>query len=366
MFSDTAYKNADACRFCWMCRHLCPIALKTGKEIDSARAKGLMVSMVKRGEEYDPSMAEVMWECCLCGACANDCATGYDPRIYIREARSIALAEGIAPAGVSALADRMLESGCMFEEKAVDAALERRISALPEQAELLLLLGQVAKYKVPQLAEAAMELLDKAGINYTVLRDEPDSGAYLGDMIGFVDEVKTAACALNRAIVSSGAKTVVVLDPFDARIIKHEYAQWNCAVNAQVHTATAYFAELVRKGTLICSKLGGLGSIHDAGALSRDLDETEPVRTLAAAVGLEVVELLRHGALAKSCGGALLMQYAPALSRSVAQGRWEDVLRTGSRLLVTEAPGSYYALAQCVPDSCQLTDILLLLAKACR
>ena len=46
MFSEKAYKNAEACRFCWMCRHLCPVQLVTGKETNTPRAKGLLVSMI--------------------------------------------------------------------------------------------------------------------------------------------------------------------------------------------------------------------------------------------------------------------------------------------------------------------------------
>mgnify|MGYP007094866819 CR=1 FL=1 len=46
MFSEKAKKHADACRFCWMCRHLCPVQLVTGKETNTPRAKGLLVSMI--------------------------------------------------------------------------------------------------------------------------------------------------------------------------------------------------------------------------------------------------------------------------------------------------------------------------------
>ena len=40
-FTEKSMGIVDSCRFCWMCRHLCPISLKTGKEINSARARGL-------------------------------------------------------------------------------------------------------------------------------------------------------------------------------------------------------------------------------------------------------------------------------------------------------------------------------------
>ena len=43
MFSEKSKKHADACRFCWMCRHLCPVQLVTGKETNTPRAKGLLV-----------------------------------------------------------------------------------------------------------------------------------------------------------------------------------------------------------------------------------------------------------------------------------------------------------------------------------
>ena len=32
MISQLASKHADKCRFCWMCRHLCPVQLQTGKD----------------------------------------------------------------------------------------------------------------------------------------------------------------------------------------------------------------------------------------------------------------------------------------------------------------------------------------------
>ena len=58
MFSEKAYKNAEACRFCWMCRHICPTGIATGREEFTPRARGLMVSMLKRGEALDADIAE--------------------------------------------------------------------------------------------------------------------------------------------------------------------------------------------------------------------------------------------------------------------------------------------------------------------
>ena len=96
LFSDESYKTAEACRFCWMCRHVCPAVGVTGNETWTPHARGLLVSMEKRGMPFEESMAKAMYMCCLCDACATNCETGWKPSIYIREARTAAVAQGIA------------------------------------------------------------------------------------------------------------------------------------------------------------------------------------------------------------------------------------------------------------------------------
>ena len=89
MISQNALHHAEKCRFCWMCRHLCPVQHQTGKELNTPRAKGLLLSMVnEKAQEFDKDMGQAMYECLLCDACTNDCATGYQPPLFIREART--------------------------------------------------------------------------------------------------------------------------------------------------------------------------------------------------------------------------------------------------------------------------------------
>ena len=39
MISQNALHHAEKCRFCWMCRHLCPVQHQTGKELNTPRAR---------------------------------------------------------------------------------------------------------------------------------------------------------------------------------------------------------------------------------------------------------------------------------------------------------------------------------------
>ena len=70
MFSEKAKKNADACRFCYMCRHLCPVELVTGKENNTPRGKGLQVSMIERGMKRGFYQG-VNFDSAYCGDCGE-------------------------------------------------------------------------------------------------------------------------------------------------------------------------------------------------------------------------------------------------------------------------------------------------------
>ena len=79
LISAKSKETIDACRFCWMCRHICPIGNATGQERNTARARAVALSLVERGAADLEDCIDNIYECALCGACTKDCATGWDP-----------------------------------------------------------------------------------------------------------------------------------------------------------------------------------------------------------------------------------------------------------------------------------------------
>ena len=356
MFSEKARKNADACRFCWMCRHLCPVQLVTGKEINTPRAKGLQVSMIERGMPMEADCARNMYECMLCGACTNDCATGFDPLVFIREARTQAVVNGLVPAPVQAVIDQIADTGNMYGAKASAVHLD----GIPEQGKLLVWLGETARYSVPETADAFLSILKKAGVAFAVLKDEPASGSALGDLMGFVEDVRQQAAAAGKAIAASGAEKVVVLDSYDAALMRHEYRDWGIEL-PEIVTATAFTAELIRDGKLTPHKAPMTVSYHDGSRLARDLDEHQPARDILAAMGCEVHEMWQNRRLAKCCGSAVAGRFMPEIRQKVAANCWNDLLRTDARILVAACPQSTEALQATVPEGCEYRDLFVLL-----
>lgn len=364
MFSDKAYKHAEACRFCWMCRHLCPVGLKTGKEVNTPRAKGLLISMEKRGFAFDRDTAQVMYECCLCGSCTNDCATGYEPPLFIREARTQIMVEGLAPKAVNGVVDKLAATGNMYGETAGKfSRLSDALAGLPGKAPVALYIGDVAAYRAPQMAKALISLLKKAKVDFTVIKDEANAGTDLGDLMGFTQEAQEQGKKCAAQLNASGAETIVVLDPYNAVTFKHEYPQWGCALKAQVVTATAFVAQLLKEGKLVPQAKAAEVTYHDSARLARDLDEHQPARDILTAMGCDIHEMWQNRRLAKCCGSAVVGHYLPELRAKVAAGRWNDITRTDAKIMVAACPQSTEALSATVPEGYEYKDLFVMLAE---
>lgn len=362
MFTEKALKNANNCRFCWMCRHTCPVGLVTGKEGNNARAKGLLVSMDHRNMPLNKDSAKLMYECCLCKACTNNCETGFDPSIYILEARTKAVAEDLIPAEVQRAAVRAeagkLGTSCENEK------LSEKIAGLPKTAENVLYLGESSRCGMADIAFAVMELLDKAKIDYTVLAEEPASGAQFGELIGYVDEVRKMAQNCGEALLKTGAGNIIALNPTDAAFMKHQWEEWGI-LKAEVVTATAFMETLIAEKRLQPKKLGISAAYHDPCRLARDLDETEPTRNIMAAMGIDLHELFLNRKLTKCCGGAVLRQTFPTLQKEVAEARWGDVALEKMSLLITACPCCYENMKVSAPEGMEIKDLFVLLNRAC-
>ncbi len=350
MISQNAIHHAEKCRFCWMCRHLCPIQHQTGKELNTPRAKGLLISMVEKGtQKFDRDMAKAMYECLLCDACTNDCVTGYQPPLFIREARTEAVVEDLAPENVMALIENALSCGNIYGEKKPDFS--------QEGTDVLVYIGDVAAFKAPEMAKNLLKVLEKAGVSAKVLENEPSSGFMLADLMGYTNEVSVQAKSCADAINSAGLP-VVVLDSYDAEIMKQKYPEWGCEIKVDLMTATSFVAKLIEEEKLSTKRACGIkGACHDDDRLARTFHEFEPVRKIALACGFELGEMFLREKLAKSCGTALAMEYMPEIVCRVAKGRFDDLLRTDCEAMLTASPQAYYCFSKAIPEGKKLIDL---------
>ncbi|MBQ3211500.1 MAG: (Fe-S)-binding protein [Oscillospiraceae bacterium] len=356
MFSVQNAKQADMCRFCWMCRHICPVAGATGSEGWGPRARGLMVSMIERGTEYDAEIADSIYHCTLCDACANDCVTGWKPADFIREARTLAVVNDIAPQSIMTQIENLSYYGNVYGLPLCEK-LGEKIDALPKKADLLLYLGQSGRTVGSSVALNLMEILDKAGIVYTVLKDELPSGTFLNDLMGTTGDVQAAAAAVVSQIVNSGAKEIVALSPSDTVMFREYYGGWGLLENIKVSSATSFVAGLLAEKKLKVLPVELTASLQEPVKLTRGLEEENPLLEIVAALGINYIPLFLHGKFSRCVGNPIMECYDSSVAKRMVAVRCDDARRINSNVIITASPDDYYIMNKYADKDIRIVDI---------
>lgn len=332
--SVRAKETIDACRFCWMCRHICPVGRATGQERNTARARALALSMVERGAEKLSSVAENLYECALCNACTHDCLTGWEPPAFTLEARREAALTGAMPAAIGDLVRRCMEWGNPF----APALPEETAKALREEerpSDTLLYLGESARYKSVASVRQALAVMKKSGAGFTVLAEEPSSGYALHFLTGDTEE--TVAQYKKCAQVLGQFKKIVVADGNDLLVMRRYYREAGVETAAETVSLWRFLSE--QAGGRLRRGMQGAFTLQESCALARDLEEDD-AHALAAALG-EPAEMLLHGKECVFAGSLLMNEYIPETMACVAARRLEDAARAGAERVLVCDPSEY-------------------------
>ena len=358
IMSEKSKKHVDSCRFCWMCHHICPIGNATGQERNTARARALGISLVNR-EAIDLSeIVDNVYECATCGACVHVCVTGWDPVMFTKETRLQAALDGKLPPYIAVLVENCLTCGNAYGKTEICAELAAAAAAHSAKTDTLLYLGADAVYMVPEQAVKAIRVLEKAGVEFTVLTQEPASGAQLDFLIGAANETKEQMTACAAAF--NEFKTVVVYDPADAKAVKQTYGEYGVETAAKVVTYTGFVAALVRESKLELNRGEKTVVFQDPYQLSRDLGETEEAREIimnCAVLG----EMLLNRDETVWAGNILMAQYIPDVMKKVAARRIFNAKTIGVNTIVTASVSEYASLKAVAEDVeiLSLEDLIL-------
>ena len=339
----------DNCRFCWMCRHVCPIGNATGLERNTARARAMGASLVARNATELKEIAENIYECTLCGACTNNCMTGFDPKVFIQELKTEIVLSGVRPTYITALLEKYATTGNVFG-KAACACLDGLYNLNSKTA---LFVGQDALYKSPESVKNAVALLKKAGVSVSLDKNQ-DSGAALWFLTGKTQETQNAAKAC--AEMLNAYETVIVYDPVDLKLMLHEYKEWGIEITAKIVGFNEYVLSLIESGAITVKKSANEYSLQDNYAYARELDDSETGRKLIEKVGV-VKDMLLIGKEANLAGQSIMAEYMPDVMTQVAKDRWFNAKNMACKTLVTENPAEYVALKATCPDGYRVISL---------
>lgn len=341
--------SCNVCSFKY-CREACPV-------YDIVRSEGVAPSgfnhyalgILKGMIDYTPSAAEQIYKCTTCGACRTDgCVTpGFSypidtPRI-IEAMRAELIECSMAPKAVQELSQRILEKGNPYGDPT-----ETRNSWAPapliseKQAEVLYFVGCTAGYKYPAPVQAALRLLEAAGVSISLLGNrEPCCGLILFS----IGERKKAAALARQNIETlraTGAREVIFSDAGCYRAFKKVYPEeLGVTVPFTIYHITEYLERLVSEGRLTFQKsLEKKVTYHDPCNLGIQAGIYEAPRNLLGCIpGLSLVEMKKTRDKTRSVGVGGGFEFVfPDMARELALKRIEAAKATGAEVLVSACP----------------------------
>jgi Fe-S oxidoreductase len=355
--------TTDGCRYCWMCRHVCPTGFATKHETHTPHGYALLVASATRGvTAWNAETVDALYHCADCGCCESHCATHQPLPEAIVGARAGLAAAGLAPAAAVDVQARLERWGSAYADP----------GPRPAQATgpIGLFVGDAAAAGHGRTIDAALRLLARAGFEAVPVGAGRSNGL-VASALGFVDTAKTLATAVLGDVAAAGCRQLLVLGPGDKFAFERAYASrlglaWPDGV--VVREATAALAEAHASGALRLPPATDARpwAYQEPDHAVRVGARPWPRQLLAAALGAaQERRPLRRDERAHPCGvagGLDLTQ--PELSRTLAEMRLDEAFSAGATRLVTEDPACVAHLRRYAGNRIEVVDLFELLAAA--
>lgn len=323
------------------------------READTPRGHGLIIHAVSKGLlDLDQDVADILYRCCQCGLCLENCVYRYDHPELVRLSRVDAVERGLAPPEAMAAAERIRRCGNPFGlDAAARASLRMGLPlvswdepcATPDPAapEVILWPGSVAEFLHPEVLKAAVGVLQAAGVSYALLPGRGTCG-HLLHALGFEEGFHEVAAEVRRLVSRAAgilppAVQLVALEAACARAFVQVYPREGHPLPLPVATMAAFLNHLAAAGRL---RLGPPPVrrlvYHDPPELARGLRELDAPRQLLQRLpGVQLLELFHHGPQAPPTGGLAAHLTHPGLVAELSRRILAEAQQLGAQAVVT-------------------------------
>ncbi|HME54164.1 MAG TPA: (Fe-S)-binding protein [Candidatus Lokiarchaeia archaeon] len=377
-------------------KYSCPISEATcpllhhssGFEVLFARGRfSLARALLKETVEPSEGLANIFYQCTLCGGCHEVCNNCENADWVVPARENIgdhveiweAMRADLVDAGVAPMPQHkeILES-IKDEHNPYFQAHGQRLDWMPqgseavtEGAETLFFVGCTGAYKLAEMPQNLIEILNKSDSKIAIAPDEWCCGSVAlrcGD-----EQLGKELAEHNTAILHQmGIKKIVATCSGCYRTFKIDYPKILGKENFdfQVMHAIELVDELIQNGQLqINNKLDAIITYHDPCHLGRHARIFDAPRRVIEAINQSgVKEMRRNRQYAYCCGaGGGVKSGFPDLALEIAQERIQEAEETGAKYLATTCPFCIVNLrdaAQSLGSQIEVVDLLELVKKA--
>ncbi len=330
-FTSRQLIQFDGCVKCQLCTQNCQVylATKDEPEMDTYLSYAAINSRVKHGLRkggYEGD--EEIYNCLLCARCAEVCPVFINTRELGIAVRASLYRRGLMPKKFNLAKDAVLQEKNVANFPNTDRAMwiDFFIPEPPEhyyqkeRAEVVYFVGCVGSFspQVQDIPAAFVQLMEKAGVDFTILGEQEQCCGYPLMILGLREEVEELVRHNIEAIKAKGAKTVVFSCPSCYHTFAHEYPEIE-GVELMHHSQ--FIARLIEEGRIRLKKPLELKvAYHDPCDLGRNSRVfEEPRRVLRAIPGVELREFPSSREMALCCGGGGDVEiHNPAITEKVS------------------------------------------------
>jgi Fe-S oxidoreductase len=344
MIIENVILTTDNCRYCLMCRHVCPVGHVTRKETFTPHGWGLVIASVRRGLlQWNPETVGVLYSCADCGTCRAHCVTDQPLPEAIAASRAEVAALDLAPPVVYQVHAALQSWGNPYREQSPETA--------GGHGEVALFVGDEAHYLWPSVVGAALRLLEAIGV-YPVLVGIGRNNGYLASSLGFPETARALQTATLDELRSVGATRMLVLGPGDYDAFSRmadERLGLTWPEDIELVELTNYLASRLEAGDLRLhqASLQGSAAYVDPTHTVRHPERSHAPRRLLQAIHRSTgQELFWRQDRAHPVGNVALQFTNPQIADHLNTSRLADVTSIGANLAICEDPGTLSQLSR--------------------
>lgn len=324
--------------------HPCAVKNVLGFEAYSSRGRVMILNDLMEGNlELTNDITDWAYTCTTCKNCQETCTATADG-IRIPEMME-AVRQDLVEHGLGVPKHEKIEESIINNYNPYYEPTDKRLELFgerewPEKADVVYFAGCTSAYREKEIARTTVELLDKLGVNFTVLKDERCCGSVLL-RVGRTKSFENLTRHNISEIRKTGAKTVVTACAGCFRTWKLDVTENGFDFPFEILHITEFLDRLVMEDKAAFEAPRNMKvTYHDPCHLGRHAEVYEaPRRVLESIDNVELVEMETNKRYAHCCGsgGGVKGTYGE-LADKMAADRIREAENTQADILVTACP----------------------------
>ncbi len=351
--ADVAW-HAYGCSQCGYCVDTCDQFYGRLWESQSPRGKWYWLRLFMEGKvKWDQKVVDTFMVCTTCERCSIRCPEGIpvEPSWMKLRGKLITDDKKMTFPPFEMMSEALLSQGNIW------AGLRKNRSDWFPKAHLakhgpqvqsknVYFAGCTASYVEEDIGKGAVELLDKAGIDFKYLGEQENCCGTPMLASGKWDTFKVTMKHNIDLMKASGADTVITSCPACDMMWRHAYPSWakklGIEYNITTKSYTEVLADAVKDGSLKIPPRPGKKekvTFHDSCHLGRVSGIFEPPRDLIKAIpNVEFVEMESNRMESKCCGSVLTLIKDAEVAAEIGKDRLDEAVEVGAEKVLAICP----------------------------